>query len=153
MPEQVPQTYKTHRRYVPMFHFVTGGILLLNLLWACVGIYHAMRGGGRFDRVNSVVGLLVAFALLLLFLYARQFAVTVQDRIIRIEMQHRLADVLPLDLRSRIGELSIGQLIALRFAGDAELPDLTRKVLDEKIANREAIKRQIREWKADDLRV
>lgn len=153
MPEHVPQTYKTHRRYVPMFHFVTGGILLLNLLWAFVRIYHAMRGGGRFDRANSIVGLLVAIALVLLLLYARQFAVTVQDRIIRIEMQHRLADVLPLDLRSRIGELSVGQLIALRFAGDAELPDLTRKVLDEKIANREAIKRQIREWKADDLRV
>jgi Family of unknown function (DUF6526) len=153
MPEHVPQTYKNHSRYIPMFHFVTGGILLLNLLWAFVRIYHAMRGGGRFDRVNSVVGLLVAIALVLLFLYTRQFVTVLQDRIIRIEMEHRLHDVLPLDLRSRIGELSVGQLIALRFAGDAELPDLTRKVLDEKIANRDAIKRQIREWKADDLRV
>src|SRR5258708_25164959 len=103
MPENVPQTYKTHRRYVPMFHFVTGGILLLNLLWAFVRIYHAMRGGGRFDRVNSVVGLLVAFALLMLFLYARQFATALQDRLIRIEMEHRLHDLPPLDLRSRIG--------------------------------------------------
>jgi hypothetical protein len=153
MPEHVPQTYQNHRRYVPMFHFVTGGILLLNLLWAFVRIYHTMRGGGRFDRVNSFVGLLLAIALVLLFLYARQFAVAVQDRVIQIEMQHRLADVLPPDLRPRIGELSVAQLIALRFAGDAELPDLTRKVLDEKIASREAIKRQIRQWKADDLRV
>ena len=148
-----PQTYKNHTRFVPMFHFVTGGILVLNLLWAFVRIYHAMRGGGRFDRVNSVVGLLVAIALLLLFGYVRQFAVGLQDRIIRIEMEHRLHDVLPLDLRGRIGELSLGQLIALRFAGDAELPDLTRKVLDEKITKRDAIKSQIREWRADDLRV
>lgn len=153
MPERVPQTYKTHRRFIPLFHFVTGGILLLNLLWAFVRIYHAVRGGGRFDRVNSVVGLLVALALLLLFGYVRQFAVGLQDRIIRIEMQHRLADVLPPDLRARIAELSVAQLIALRFAGDAELPDLTRKVLDEKIADREPIKRQIREWKADDMRI
>jgi hypothetical protein len=153
MPEGGPQSFATHRRFVPPYHFVAGGILLLNLLWAFVRIYHAMRGGGRFDRVDSGVELLLAVALLLVFLYVRQFVTTLQDRLIRLEMRLRLADVLPPDLRGRIPELAVGQLIALRFASDAELPELTRKVLDEKIADRDAIKRQIRTWQADHLRV
>jgi hypothetical protein len=153
MPEGEPQNFANHRRFVPPYHFVAGGILLLNLLWALVRIYHVMRGGGRFDRVDGGVELLLAVALLLVFLFVRNFATRLQDRIIRLEMRLRLGDVLPPDLRGRVPELAVGQLIALRFASDAELPELTRKVLDEKIADRDAIKRQIRTWQADHLRV
>ena len=78
MPDLAAQSYATHRRYVPLYHFVTPLILLLNLLWTFVGIYHACRGGGRFDRVNSVVQVLVAIALLLIWFYARSFALAVQ---------------------------------------------------------------------------
>jgi hypothetical protein len=152
MPDPAAQSYATHRRYVPLYHFVTPLILLLNLLWTFVGIYHACRGGGRFDRVNSVVQVLVAIALLLIWFYVRTFPLAVQDRLIRQEMRHRLGELLPLDQRARIPELSAAQLIALRFASDEELPGLTRKVMDEKIADREAIKRLITNWKADDMR-
>ena len=153
MPDEAtPQSYATHRRYVPLYHFVTPLILLLNLLWTFVGIYHAWRGESRFDRGNSVVQVLVALALLLVWFYARSFALAVQDRLIRQEMWLRLGELLPLDQRPRILDLSASQLIALRFASDEELPALTRKVLDEKIDNREAIKRLIVNWKADHQR-
>jgi hypothetical protein len=153
MPEPAPQNFANHRRFVPLHHFVAALILLLNLLWAFVRIYHAWRGESRFDRLNSIVELLLAFALVLMWYYLRLFALTVQDRVIRLEMRQRLAEVLSADLRARIPELTLGQLIALRFAGDEELPELTRKVLDEKIRSRDAIKKLIRNWQADDLRV
>jgi Family of unknown function (DUF6526) len=152
MPAAANQSFASHRRYVPLFHFVASFLLLLNLAWAFVRIYHAWRIGGRFDRGNSIVGLLLAVALLLLFLYIRNFPLAVQDRVIRLEMRLRLGELLPADQRARIPELTIGQLIALRFASDEELPALTRKVLDEKIVSRDAIKREIRNWQADDLR-
>jgi len=152
MPDQATQTYATHRRFVPLYHFVAPIILLLNLLWTFVGIYHFWRFGGRFDRVNSIVQVLVAVALIILWFYLRNFALAVQDRVIRHEMRVRLGELLSADQRARIPELSVGQLIGLRFASDEELPALTRKVMDEKIADREAIKRLIRDWKADDQR-
>jgi Family of unknown function (DUF6526) len=152
MPEGEAQNFANHRRFVPMYHYIAPLILLLNLLWAFVRIYHDWRGGGRFDRGDSIVQLLVAVALAILWWYLRIFVIAVQDRVIRGEMRLRLADVLPPDLRPRIAELSVGQLIALRFASDEELPALTRKVLDEKIASRDAIKREIRNWQADHLR-
>jgi Family of unknown function (DUF6526) len=152
MPDPATQTYATHRRYVPLYHFVAPVILLLNLLWTFVGIYHFWRFGGRYDRVNSIVQVLVAAALLILWFYLRTFPLAVQDRVIRNEMRLRLGELLPADQRARIPELTVGQLIALRFASDEELPALTRKVLDEKIAGREDVKKLIRDWKADDLR-
>ena len=116
MPDQATQTYATHRRYVPLYHFVAPFILLINLLWTFVGIYHFWRFGGRFDRVNSIVQVLVAVALIILWFYIRNFALAVQDRLIRHEMRVRLGELLSADQRARIPELSVGQLIALRFA-------------------------------------
>lgn len=152
MPDAPSQSYANHRRFVPFYHYVTPLLLLINLGWSFVGIYHACRGGGRFDRGNSVVQTLVAVALILMWFHLRSFPLVVQDRLIRHEMRARLGELLPVDLRARIPELSAGQLIALRFASDEELPALTRKVLDEKIVDREAIKRLISNWQADDLR-
>jgi hypothetical protein len=88
----------------------------------------------------------------LVALYARMFALTVQDRVIRLEMRLRLEKLLPADLKSRILEFSVGQLIALRFASDAELPDLARRVLDEKVKDKKSIKQMIKTWKPDYLR-
>jgi hypothetical protein len=153
MPEPATQNYANHRRFVPLYHFVTPIILLLNLLWTFVGIYHYWRAdAGRFDRVNSIMQVLVALVLLVLWFYLRSFPLAVQDRLIRHEMQRRLGELLPADQRARIPELTVSQLIALRFASDEELPALTRKVLDEKIADREAIKKLIQNWRPDEVR-
>jgi hypothetical protein len=150
MPDQ---SFASHRKYVPGFHFVLLGIVVLNLLWSLYRIYHAIRVGGRFVIVDSLFGLLIAIALGLLFAYVRTFPLRAQDRVIRLEERLRLRELLPADLQPRISELSTGQLIGLRFASDSELPDLVRQVLDGKIANRDEIKKQIRGWRPDHLRM
>lgn len=144
------QSYANHSRLVPGFHFVTLGILAVNLLWS---LYRLFRPYSEevpvFDRVLAV---LLAGALAALAYYARIFPLAVQDRVIRNEMYARLETALPPDLRPRIGELRRGQLVALRFAGDEELPELARQVLDGKLTKGDEIKRAVRSWRADHLR-
>lgn len=139
------QTYKNHAKVVPVYHFVAGPILLINVLWCA---YRAWtRPGG-----DSAVVLLLSIALVIMFLFARVFALTVQDRVIRLEMRLRMREVLPSDLTTRIPEFTLDQLVALRFASDAELPALARKVLDERLTDRKVIKQLVRDWQADTLR-
>lgn len=145
MPDTVAQTYQNHRRFLPLFHFVTATILVLNLLWQIYLMF-------RFFSPGTVIGVLTAAALCSLFYYLRGFPLRVQDRVIRLEERLRLARLLPADLQPRIEELSTGQLVALRFASDEELPELVQRVLTDNIRSREAIKQMIRSWRADHLR-
>lgn len=143
------QSYANHVRVVPGY-VVTLGILAVNLLWALYRLFRPYAAEVPvFDRVLAV---LVAGALIALALFARGFPLTVQDRVIRNEMHARLAAVLPPDLRPRIVELRRGQIVALRFAGDDELAELTRQVLDGKLMKPDEIKRAIRSWRPDHLR-
>jgi len=141
----VPQSFANHSRIVPLYHGAAFVILVANFLWACYQLVAAFS-------LAAVVALLLAAALLIVWFYARLFALTVQDRVIRLEMRLRLQQLLPADLKPRIGELTVAQLVALRFAGDAELPALTRRVLDEKILDRGEIKKLVTDWQADYLR-
>jgi hypothetical protein len=153
MAAEVAQTYENHRKLVPLFHIAGWTILLLNFFWSVFRLYRAIRWQHpRFDIVDAAINLLVAVALLILIFYLRTFVLTVQDRVIRAEMTARLHRLLPPDLAPRIGDLRLGQLIALRFAGDAELVALTRKVLDEDIRDRNAIKKLVKDWQPDHLR-
>ncbi len=77
---------------------------------------------------------------------------TVQDRVIRLEVRLRMQQLLPAEIRPRISEFTVGQLVALRFASDAELPDLARKVLQDKLTDRKAIKQLVRDWQPDFVR-
>jgi hypothetical protein len=142
---QQTQNFANHTKLVPMFHFVVLPILFVNLVSSILQAVHSFSA-------RSGIAVLTAVALLLLALYARMFALTVQDRVIRLEMQLRLQNLLPADLRPRIPEFTTSQLVALRFASDTELPDLARKVLAEKLAERKAIKELIRDWQPDNLR-
>jgi hypothetical protein len=145
------QTFATHRKYVPGFHFVTLGILVINLLWSLYrAIWPITPAPPVPDRLMAV---LLAVALALLAWYVRVFPLRAQDRVIRLEERQRLERLLPPDLRGRIGELSTGQVIALRFASDAEVPELVRIVLDQKITGQDDIKKKIRDWRADHLRM
>jgi len=141
------QDFRTHPRYIPGFHFLFSGILAVNFVWAIV---HLFRAGLSFDSAWTVV---MAFAFLQVFYYMRQFATRNQDRVIRLEMRVRLKELLPSELRGRIGELSTSQLIGLRFASDAELPALVRRVLDERIDERTPIKKLVADWQPDFQRV
>jgi hypothetical protein len=139
------QNFKSHNKFVPAFHFFVVPIFLVNIVWSIEKLVHAFSEG-------TVVSLLVAVALLVLAFSTRIMALTVQDRVIRLEMRLRLKEVLPADLRSRVGEFTVGQLVSMRFASDAELPDLARKVLQDKITDRKAIKQLVRDWQPDFLR-
>jgi hypothetical protein len=144
------QTFAKHAKYVPGFHVVTFGILGINLLWS---VYRAIWPIPGMPLPDRLMGVLVAVALGLLAWYLRVFPLRAQDRVIRLEERHRLERLLPEDLRGRVGELSAGQLIALRFAGDAEVVELTRMVLDQKITGQKDIKQKIRNWRADHMRM
>ena len=145
MAQTTPQTYANHTRIVPAYHMVAFPILAINLLWSGYKVVRSFSG-------DSVVALLVAVALLLIFFHARIFVLKVQDRVIRLEMTLRLEKLLPADLRPRIKDFTVDQLIALRFASDEELPDLARKVLTENVSTRKAIKQMIKKWNPDYLR-
>ena len=139
------QTYKNHTRFFPPFHFFVMPVLLINFLNSIRHVWNRPMRDTWFE-------LLVAFTLVMLALTSRVQAVAVQDRVIRLEMQLRLRGLLPADLQGRIGELTRQQLVALRFAGDAELPGLVRDVLAGKLSTQKAIKEQIKDWQGDFLR-
>jgi Family of unknown function (DUF6526) len=140
------QNYSNHVRWVPTFHFFVMPVLLLNLGWS---IYRIISQGFSWD---ALIRLLTAVALVLLMFNARLFALSVQDRVIRMEERQRMARLLPDDLKPRIGELTPKQLVALRFAGDEELPALARKVLNDKLTDGKTIKQMVKNWRADFLR-
>ena len=140
------QNFANHTRFVPAFHYVAMPILLVNFLWAVRGLFN----GITFDASLNV---LVAVALLIVALLARIFALGAQDRVIRLEMRLRLRDLLPEDLQGRINDFTPTQMVGLRFASDAELPELARKVLDENITKATPIKKMITSWQADYFRV
>jgi hypothetical protein len=141
-----PQNYANHRRLHPVLHLVVGPILLLYL---AATVWWAVRAPSG----ASVITAVFALGVVLLSIGAREMAVRLQDRIIRLEMRLRLAEVLPPELRSRIRELSVRQLVSLRFASDAEMTDLVRKTLEGGFAGGDEIKRAIKDWQADRLRV
>jgi hypothetical protein len=144
MANEKPQSFENHTRQIPIFA-LGNLVLFVNLVGRLVDLRHGILFG-------AVMDVLVSAALIALFVMGRNSVVAVQDRVIRLEMRLRLAGVLPADLCSRIPEFTVGQLVSLRFAGDAELPSLARKVLDEKLNDRKAIKKLIKNWQADYLR-
>jgi hypothetical protein len=146
MASHSTQTFENHTRFVTGFHRVTGGLLVVYLLWA---IYRAVTLKDAASH-HIMVG---AFAMAGVAWYTRVFPLTAQDRIIRLEEQLRMARLLPEDLRGRAAALSRGQYVALRFASDEELPALVRWVVDNNVTDGKAIKQRIRVWRADTLRV
>jgi hypothetical protein len=140
------QNFGNHGKYVPSYHFFALPVFAVNFLWS---LYRLWKLGISFE---GIFGVILAAAFVVLVFRARVFALAVQDRVIRLEERLRYERVLPTDLQARCGELTVGQIVALRFASDAELPALARKVLDEKVTERKAIKQQIKNWRPDYLR-
>ena len=146
MAEEPLQTRENHARYVPFWHLIAAPILLVLFIWSIVRL-------ARAPSADTIRDALLLFAILVVFWYARGFALRVQDRIIRLEEQLRYRRLLPADLIERIDEFTLAQYIALRFASDAELPGLARTVLEQKLTEQKQIKGMIGEWRPDHLRV
>jgi uncharacterized protein DUF6526 len=144
MTEQ--QDYSNHGKFFPPFHFFAAPILLANLIWS----FFRLKPSGY--SAYSIFSVFVAAALFVTLFAARVMALKVQDRVIRLEERLRYQRLLPADLQARANEFTVNQFVSLRFASDAELPALARKVLDDKIDDRKTIKQMIKVWKPDDLR-
>lgn len=139
------QTYQNHAKLVPMFHYVALPILFLHVL---VTAYQAWQQ----PSLLAAWGIIVAIAVLIIAFFARVFALKAQDRVIRLEERLRMRELLPQDL-AQIPYFTTEQLIALRFASDAELPALAATVRRDNIQSRDAIKKMVQHWRADDCRL
>ena len=140
-----PQNFENHARLVKGYHMVAVPILGINFLWSLYRVVTGFSG-------DTLVAFAVSIALILVALYARVFALTAQDRVIRLEMALRLSALSP-DLAAQVDRFTVNQLVSLRFASDDELVGLAREVLAEGLDDRKAIKKRIKNWKADELRV
>lgn len=140
------QNYANHRRFVPMYHGVLFGLLLVTL----IGAINNLRRSIGTDVLYSA-SLIVVLVLIncFLFFFCRMFALKAQDRAIRAEenLRHFILAGKPLD-----GRLTIRQVIGLRFAADAEFVELARRAAEEGLSE-DAIKKAIKAWKADEYRV
>jgi len=139
------QSYQSHARYFPLFHYFAVPVLALNFLNSIRHVYLA-------PNLSTAFQMVVAAALLGLALAARVMAITVQDRVIRLEMQLRLARILPPELQAKAAGIRKDQFVALRFASDQELPDLVREVCEGRLNTSKEIKMRVKNWQADWLR-
>jgi len=145
MAEKKAQTYANHVRWDPLFHFF---VLPVFFVLALAGTVHFIWRPGLHPALMFIVAVALAIAVMKIRLYALR----VQDRVIRLEERQRLASLLPEPLRSRIPELTVGQLVGLRFASDVEVAKLVERALSENLS-REDIKKAIQAWRPDHLRV
>src|SRR5258708_32147016 len=141
MSEKKPQRFANHTRFDPLYHFFVVPLFLLLAVAALVHLF-------VYPSLHAGVLLVVAVAAVVIVGKLRGYALKVQDRVIRLEERLRLAGLLPEPLRSRIPELTEGQLIALRFASDQEIPGLVQRALSESLS-RADIKKAIQTWRPD----
>src|SRR5262245_45330492 len=120
------QTYKTHRRLVPAYHFGVLLSLLAYFVWSVYQLFQGFTG-------NAIMGVVLSVALMTLAISLRSQILRVQDRLIRLEMRLRLREQLPAELAARAVQLPVTQLIALRFASNEELPSLVQEVVDGRV--------------------
>ncbi len=145
MAAQAPQNLANHTKYDPPFHFFMIPVLVGTVVLALWGVATNPRFDTGWTLVLSLAWLVAGFKI-------RLYALGVQDRVIRLEERLRMMTVLPEPLRARIGDLTASQMVALRFASDAELPGLVEKALAENLPNAE-IKKAIETWRPDYQRI
>jgi len=141
------QSYSSHAKFVPLFHFVVGPLIIATFFGSLVNLYRSIGDHERIYSASLITAM--SFAMIFVFLFARIFALKAQDRAIRLEenMRHYLMAGRPLDAR-----VTVGQCIALRFASDAEFVELARKAAENGMSKDE-IKKSIKSWRADNDRL
>ena len=141
------QNFKNHTRMVTGFHYVLGGIIIVTLILSFINLYQVFQNGQGI--LTSIIIILLTISVLLAAFYARSFSLKAQNRAIRAEenFRHYVLSGKPLD-----SSLKMEQIIALRFASDAELLSITQKAVSENLRNND-IKQLIQHWKTDNQRV
>lgn len=141
------QSYASHTRFYPAFHFVLLPALLAGVAGSFVNLRQSLGDPQRIYSASLLV--LVTIALVLVALFGRQFALKAQDRAIRAEenLRHFALTGQLLDPK-----LTIRQIIGLRFASDAEFVALAQQAAASGMSEKE-IKKAVSNWKADHDRV
>jgi hypothetical protein len=145
MANSTTQSFANHTRLDPAFHFF---LLPLGIVAIILSVIHIIHH----PSMASTLLVVLAIGFFMIAGKSRGYSLKVQDRIIRLEERLRLAMLMPDAARSRIGELTESQLIALRFASDAELPGLAMRALNEGLTKKQ-IKSSIQSWRGDHFRV
>ena len=146
MADQTPQNFDNHA-IVPRAGMTAAALILVGTILAIVGLFQVASTAGVCLIGSGVV--LNGFGGIFGLGVMRRYATKLQDRIIRIEMRLRLTKILPPDLQENIANLTIPQLVGLRFASDGEMAELLRKVVGENIDDRTTIKKMVRDWQGD----
>lgn len=139
------QNYKNHTRIVPVWHVITSLLLVAALSGSIVVLLHS----DAHNHYSAVVLFVISLILVLFYVYIRSFALKAQDRAIRAEenFRHFILTGKPLD-----SQLRLSQIIALRFASDAEFSALAKRAVAEQLSQKQ-IKQAIQNWRADHNRV
>ena len=143
----VQQSYKNHAQIVFLYHRVLTLVLLLILIGSIVNLNKSWGDSTRFYSASLIVALTIATTLL--FIFVRTFPLKAQDRAIRAEEQLRHYVLTGKLLDSR---LTMRQIVALRFASDAEFAALAQRAAEQSLSA-DAIKRDVKQWRADTYRV
>lgn len=140
------QDFSNHKRHFPLFHFVASPLLAV---YAVYSIYALLRA----PSLATAMGVVLAAGVTAALFASRLMVMTVQNRLIRLEMTMRLQRVLGAAAAAdALARLPLGRLLALRFASDAELPVLITRVLSQELSTNLQVKQAIREWQPDLLR-
>jgi hypothetical protein len=143
------QSYAKHAKFVPLYHFVLSAVILVVFIGSLVNLYRRVFGPSPVGRMSAELIVLIAVALILFFIFVRTFPLKAQDRVIRAEenLRHFALTGKLLDPR-----LTIKQIIGLRFASDAEFPELARKAADQSMSL-DDIKKSVKTWRPDQDRL
>jgi hypothetical protein len=141
MNDDSVQNYGNHLRYLPPFHFIILPILAVNALFSLKPLIQT-------PSLSTAWAALVAFAIIGGIFYSRWMPLRVQDRVVRLEEMLRLERLLPGRYRE-FERLSTSQLVALRFASDAEVPHMVDRILAGEIRTQDEVKRAVQHWRPD----
>ncbi|SEC46969.1 DUF6526 family protein [Paenibacillus sp. GP183] len=141
------QSYANHQRMHPLFHYVLSLLAIILLVSSLTQLVSSIRSGNQIFL--SFIFVLISIMLIIIFLLIRSYPMKAQDRAIRAEenLRHYVLTQKLLD-----SKLSLKQIIALRFASDAELPALAQRAAAEQMSP-DAIKKSIQQWRSDYFRI
>lgn len=141
-----PQNLENHAKFVPMYHFVSFGLIAVYTLWS---LYVAVTA----FSVGALMSLFLGIGVVIVFFFSRLFPLGVQDRVIRLEERARLERLLGSEQHDAIYGMDTALLIGLRFASDGEVADLFKAITSEGITDRDEVKKRVKNWRADNQRI